>query len=68
MNPTTTLETPTPEVVELQAGIAQCLAEIEQLREQMSRDQVEIDRSRKRTRALLAELKATVSQAGRKAA
>ncbi|MBV9852869.1 MAG: hypothetical protein JO250_24685 [Armatimonadetes bacterium] len=68
MDQTATLETPTGDVAELQAGIAQCLTEIEQLREQMSRDQVEIERSCTRTCALLAELKATLSSAGRRAA
>ena len=73
MNPSTTLETissetPANEVAVLQAGIAQYLTEVEQLREQMSRDQVEIDRSQKRTRVLLAELKAAVRPASREAA
>ena len=73
MNLSTTLETtssemPANEVAVLQAGIAQYLTEVEQLREQMSRDQAEIDRSQKRTRVLLAELKAAVRPAGREAA
>ncbi len=75
MNQTTVLDTPASEVPELevpvpelQAGIAQCLTEIDQMREQMARDQAEIDRSRRRTHALLADLRATLSPAGRKAA
>ena len=65
---TTPSETPANEVAVLQAGIAQYLTEVEHLREQMSRDQVEIDRSQTRTRVLLAELKAAVRPAGREAA
>ena len=68
MDPTTVLDTPTNEVLELQAGIAQYLTEIDLMREQMSRDQAEIDRSRDRTRSLLAEAKAALSPAGWKAA
>lgn len=68
MNPSAALEASQDEDAELQAGIAQCLTEVEQLREQMARDQIEIDRSRTRTRALLAEIKAAVNSAGRKAA
>lgn len=73
MNPsatleTTPLETPANEVMALKAGIAQHLTEVEQLREQMSRDQVEIDCSKKRTRVLLAELRVAIHPAGREAA
>ena len=73
MNPSTTMETipsetPANEVAALQAGIAQYLTEVEQLREQMSRDQAEIDRSQMRTRVLLAELKEALRPARREAA
>lgn len=68
MNQTTTLETPTRDDAELQAGISQCLTEIEEIRRQMSFDQVEIERSQKRTHRLLAELKVTVVSASRRAA
>ncbi len=75
MNQSVTLETPasessseSTEIVQLKLSIAQCLTEIDQMREQMSRDQAEIDRSQKRTHVLLAELKATLSPASQKAA
>lgn len=68
MSQTASIESPANEVAEFQAGIAQCLAEIEHIRELMNYDQAEIDRSRKRTHALLADLKATVSRSGQKAA
>ena len=68
MNQTATLDTPTEDVAALQAGITQCLTDIDLLREQMQSDEAEIDRSRRRTRALLAELKASVSSAKRGAA
>lgn len=42
----------------MQAAIAECLAAIEGLREQMQRDQADIERARERTRAILAQLKA----------
>ncbi len=50
---------PSPEeAAQLQQTLSQCLAEIDRLREQMSRDDIEITRSQIRTRALLAEIKA----------
>ncbi len=55
-------------VAQLKLSIAQYLAEIDQIREQMSRDQVEIERSQKRTHVLLAELKALVTSPSQKAA
>ncbi len=58
----------TEDAVRFQLAITQYLTEVDQLREQMSRDQIEIDRSRTRTRALLAELKTTLGPAGQKAA
>ena len=75
MNQSAALETPaneanseSNEVAALKLSIAQCLTEIDQMRELMSRDQAEIDRSQKRTHVLLAELKATLSPVSRKAA
>ena len=67
MNQTTTVEAPN-EISELQAGITEYLAEIDRLREQMSRDDAAIERSRKHTRAMLAEIRATLSLMGPKAA
>lgn len=52
------------DAAQMQTAIEQFLTEIERLREQMSRDQIEIDRARTRTRILLADLK----QANMKAA
>ncbi len=63
-----TIKPSTEEAAQFQLAIAQCLMEVDQLREQMSRDQMEIDRSRTRTRALLAELKTTLGPAPQKAA
>jgi hypothetical protein len=63
-----TIKSSTEEAAQLQLAITQCLTEVDHLREQMSRDQMEIDRSRTRTRALLAELKTTLGVAGQKAA
>jgi predicted nucleic acid-binding Zn-ribbon protein len=74
MNQSTTFTTPTSEpgsqgdkAANLKLSIAQYFTEIDAMREQMSRDQVEIEHSQKRTRALLADLKNTLSSAGRKA-
>ena len=63
MDQTVTLEMPSDEASELQAGIAQCLAEIEQIHEQMRRDQVDIEQSQARTRALLDEVLAQLRAA-----
>jgi hypothetical protein len=53
-----TIEPNAEEVANLQAAIQDCLVQIENLRERMKRDQVDIERSRMRTRAILAQLKA----------
>ena len=42
-----------------EAVIEQCLAEMKRLQEQRNRDQVEIDRLKAETQAMLAKLKAT---------
>ena len=75
MNQSATLETsvnePNAEGKEIEAiklSIAQYLTEIDQMRELMSRDQIEIDRSQKRSYALLAEIQETISSMNRKAA
>ncbi|MCP4655199.1 MAG: hypothetical protein GY856_07240 [bacterium] len=54
MSKALTLAEPTPdEATELQAGIARSIAEIEELREQMRRDQAEIEESSARTDVIL---------------
>ncbi len=68
MEDTLTIHPPLEDAAQFQAAITQCLIEVDHLREQMSRDQMEIDRSRMRTRFLLAELKITLGHAGQKAA
>lgn len=68
MDPTAALNTPATEAAEAQASIAGYLTEIDQLREQMHRDQAEIDRSQQRTWALLADLKAVLAHTGWRAA
>ncbi len=42
---------------EYKAAIDQCFAQIERMREQIARDQMEIDRLKAETRAILAELR-----------
>jgi hypothetical protein len=59
MNKSATIETTGVEEANLKAAIDECLAQIEQLREQMKSDQAEIVRSRARTDAILAQLKAS---------
>ncbi len=46
------------EAAELKEGIQRILEEIATLREQMRRDRIEIEQSRARTRAMLADLSA----------
>jgi hypothetical protein len=52
-----TAEPTAEEAAKMQAEITVWLAEIAQLRERMKRDQAVIEKSRARTRAMLAELK-----------
>ena len=56
------------DAAQLQKTLTECIAEIDRLREIMSRDDVEIARSQARTRALLAEIKAMRTPPERKAA
>ena len=56
------------DAVQLKLVLTQCLTEIDRLREQMSRDDVEIARSQARTRALLAEIDEIMRPMARKAA
>ncbi len=58
----------TEDAAQIQLAIAQCLEEIARMHVQMGHDQLEIDLSQMRTRALLNELKATLGTAGQKAA
>ena len=56
MNKSATIEATGVEETNLKAAIDEYLAQIEQLREQMKRDQAEIVSSRARTDAMLAQL------------
>lgn len=51
----------------LKKTLTDCIAEIDRLRAQMSRNDVEIAQSRERTWALLAEIKTMRTQSERKA-
>lgn len=68
MDETVSINPAAEDAAQLQLAIAQCLEEITELHRQMSHDQMEIDRSQMRTRAILDELTATLGAAGRKAA
>ena len=57
MSKSLTADMPTDEA-EVKAAIEKMLAEVEQNREKMKRDQEEIDRLKARTRAALAQLEA----------
>ena len=56
------------DAAQLQRTLTQCITEIDRLRELMQQDDVRIERSQVRTRALLAEIKAARTSADRKAA
>jgi hypothetical protein len=56
MEKTSTVQPTDKEVVRLEAAIDQCLTEIDRLREQMKNDQDEIEKSRAKTSAILAQL------------
>ncbi len=58
MEKTFTIEPTGEEAAKMQADIQQALVEIEQRRERMQRDQMDIEQSRARTRAMLARLQA----------
>jgi hypothetical protein len=56
MDKTLLAEPTAEEAARMRTEIAECLAEIKKLRDRMRRDQVEIEKSRARTRAMLADL------------
>jgi molecular chaperone GrpE (heat shock protein) len=62
MAETVTMEPTASEAAELRAEIDRMLAEIDQLRDKMRRDDVEIELSRKRTQAILADLQLMFQQ------
>lgn len=68
MDETLTAAPPVEDAAYYQKAIAECSAEIDRLHEIMAQDQIEIDRSRARTRAMLAEIKASLGHSDRKAA
>jgi len=55
---TLTLELPAGEAAQFKAAAREIISKISQARKRMKRDQAEIEKSQKRTRALLAELSA----------
>jgi molecular chaperone GrpE (heat shock protein) len=57
MNKTATIQPAAEESANFETAIQQCFGEIDQLREQMKRDQADIEISRKRTIAILAQLR-----------
>lgn len=52
------------DAAQFQLAVTQYLAEGDHLREQISRDQIEINQSQMQTRGVLAELKTMLVQAG----
>lgn len=56
------------DAAQLKVTLSQCITEIDRLRELMRQDDIEIDRSRTRTRALLREIDEIMKPPGRKAA
>ncbi|MBA3715305.1 MAG: hypothetical protein H0W76_23075 [Pyrinomonadaceae bacterium] len=56
MSKTLTTDVATDEAAEIKTAIEQIFVEIERNREQMQRDQQDIDRSKARTRAMLTQL------------
>ena len=56
------LETTAEEAARLQAGIAQMMSEMKQLREERRRDQAEIERSQAETREMLETIAATLAE------
>ena len=57
MDNTLTGDPTTEEAAQVQEMIRKCVAEVEQLRKRMRRDQSEIERSRSRTQTMLAGLR-----------
>jgi hypothetical protein len=60
--------TPADDPAQYEATVEQYLADMDRLREQMSRDQVEIARSRARTQSMLNELSAMLRPEDQQAA
>lgn len=56
MQKTLTMEPGDHEAAEVQAAITRCIAEIDELRDEMSRDRAAIEDSQARTDAVLAEI------------
>lgn len=67
MDEALTMNLSVEDAAQLQRTLSQCLTEIDRLREQMSHDDVAINRSQARTRALLAEIQAMRNPTERKA-
>jgi len=57
MEKTISIEPTAEEAAKIQTAIQQCFAEIEHLRERMRQDQADIEKSRARTRTMLAQLR-----------
>lgn len=68
MDETMTATPPAEDAAYYQKAIAECFAEMDRLHEIMVQDQIEIERSQARTRALLDEIKANLGHSTRKAA
>ena len=68
MDKTLTAPPPAEDAAYYQQAIAQCFAEIDQMREQMARDQIRIDRAQAATRATLAEIKTILGSSKQKVA
>jgi hypothetical protein len=62
MNNTLIAEPTEEEAVQIQQKIQQYLAEVEQLRERMQHDQLEIEASRARTDVMLTRIQAQLAQ------
>ena len=55
---TLTMDAPKGEAEKYEAAVAECIAETDRILKRMRHKDAEIEKSRKRTRAMLAELKA----------
>ena len=62
MDKTLTLETDNPNAAELQAAIAQCLAKIDELREDMRRADSVIEEAQRQTLANLADINEVLAE------
>ena len=54
----TTLDVPKSEAAKYEAAVAECITEVDRILRRMRRKDAAIEKSRNRTRAMLAELKA----------